>query len=70
MKKVNVYYTIIKPKNSPNFRVYYISRWIGKPFKLFDLPSNIEIEKLIVSRIIGLNPDQINWLANRGSEKI
>lgn len=67
MKKVPVYYTTIKqPQDQPNIRVYHISRWIGRPFLKFPLPSDFEGEKFQVATHLGLLVSQIEWQSHRG----
>jgi len=71
MKRVNVYYTTIKPsdQDEPNYRAYYISRWIGEPFMTFDLPTaSFELEQITVATYLGLKIDMIEWHKNRGSK--
>lgn len=66
--KVHVYYTTQKPKDEPNRRVYYISRWHGAPFMRFDLPHEIEEEKKVVAVHLGLQLKHIEWHSHRGSK--
>ena len=68
MKNINIYYTIDKPKEDSNYRIYYISKFIGMPFKTYSLPSDFEKEKIEVANHLGLTMNMIKFHSHRGNK--